>query len=72
MAGALASWTALDLRRLEGAAIALAMDWRRVAAKPPALRLITVTSFPGGEGMPSLSRSSHGGASTRPNLPTCG
>jgi Tol biopolymer transport system component len=38
-----------------GAAIALAIGWRRVAATPPPLRILTVTSFPGAEGMPSLS-----------------
>jgi Tol biopolymer transport system component len=37
------------------ALLALAIGWWRVAAKPPALRILTVTSFPGAEGMPSLS-----------------
>ena len=31
------------------------MRWRRARFDPPALRLLTVTSFPGAEGMPSLS-----------------
>jgi len=37
------------------AALALAIGWWSVAAKPLPLRLLTVTSFPGAEGMPSLS-----------------
>ncbi len=37
------------------ASLALAIGWRSVAAKPPSLRILTVTSFPGAEGMPSLS-----------------
>jgi Tol biopolymer transport system component len=37
------------------ASLALAIVWRSLAAKPPPLRLLTVTSFPGAEGMPSLS-----------------
>jgi Tol biopolymer transport system component len=37
------------------ASLALAIGWRSVAAKPPSLRILTVTAFPGAEGMPSLS-----------------
>jgi Tol biopolymer transport system component len=37
------------------AAFAIATGWRSLAAKPPPLQLLTVTSFPGAEGMPSLS-----------------
>jgi len=37
------------------ASLALAIGWRSVAPKPPSLRILTVTSFPGAEGMPSLS-----------------
>jgi Tol biopolymer transport system component len=37
------------------ATLALAIGWRSVATKPPSLRILTVTSFPGAEGMPSLS-----------------
>jgi len=37
------------------ALLAFAIGWRSVASKPPPLRILTVTSFPGAEGMPSLS-----------------
>ena len=37
------------------ASLALAIGWRSVAAKPSSLRILTVTAFPGAEGMPSLS-----------------
>ena len=50
--------------RLWGAGIAIvligaagwsAINWRRTGSEPPPVRLLTVTSFPGAEGMPSLS-----------------
>jgi Tol biopolymer transport system component len=37
------------------ASLALAIGWWSAAAKTPSLRILTVTSFPGAEGMPSLS-----------------
>jgi Tol biopolymer transport system component len=37
------------------ASLAIAIGWWRATSKPPPLRLLTVTSFPGAEGMASLS-----------------
>jgi len=48
-------WVAGIAIALIGAAGWSAIDWRRAVSEPPPVRLLTVTSFPGGEGMPSLS-----------------
>jgi hypothetical protein len=40
---------------LIGAVGLTAISWRRARSEPPPVRLLTVTSFPGAEGMPSLS-----------------
>ena len=37
------------------ASLAISIGWRRATSKSPPLRLLTVTSFPGAEGMASLS-----------------